>query len=414
MQPSVLLFLEMRQLIFLIQDNLLCVLGELISTLETCNIDKYMMRGQGYDGAACMGRVIRGTRSYIQSQVPEAIYVHCAAHSLNLAISETCTHQSIRNCLGTVEKNIHIFQHSEKTTCFTKHAEYKYRKYCTFETSSAVCYKMGAEVLCEMLETTKKLRLDLFYFVVLSCNHNFCFLFTPWRVYKVIAFLSAKFCSPQASTYLQLCRQQKMQVSHKWELTMEMPRTSSRQKNCDNSPATNREEYYRRTLFIPFCDNFINHLEERFVNNKKLLTSFACLVPTGNSPTKFYKNNLQDKYEGVLTAELMLWYIKFNKKGSDVPRSAISLLNDCNKDIYPNVNIALKIFVTLPVTIATPEHSFSTLQCLETYLRSTMGHGRLADLAAVNIYRQINISSEEVIDMLHKTGRRHLELVQQA
>ncbi|KAJ8870121.1 hypothetical protein PR048_029133 [Dryococelus australis] len=140
-------------------------------------------------------------------------------------------------------------------------------------------------------------------------------------------------------------------------------------------------------------------------------------LPTGKSPTsqeishflqlsEFYKNDLQGKNEGVLIAELRLWYIKFNKKGSDVPKSAIGLLNDCNKDIYPNVNIALKIFAILPVSTDAPERSFSTLRRLKTYLRSTMGHERLADLAAVNFHRQINLSSEEVIDMLQKTGRR--------
>ncbi|KAJ8889466.1 hypothetical protein PR048_008965 [Dryococelus australis] len=74
-------------------------------------------------------------------------------------------------------------------------------------------------------------------------------------------------------------------VSHKWEITVEMPRISSRQKNHDNTPATKPEEYYRRTLFIPFCDHFINHLEERFISHKQLLTSLACLGPAGNSPT---------------------------------------------------------------------------------------------------------------------------------
>ncbi|KAJ8874351.1 hypothetical protein PR048_025199 [Dryococelus australis] len=184
-------------------------------------------------------------------------------------------------------------------------------------------------------------------------------------------------------------------VSHKWEITVKMPRTS-RQKNRDNTPDTNPEEYYRRTLFIPFCDHFINHLEE-----SQEISHFLQL-------SEFYRNDLQVKNEGVLTAELRLWYIKFNKKSSDVPRSAIGLLNDCNKDIYPSVNIALKIFATLPVSTATPERSFSTLWRLKTYLRSTE---RLADLAAVNIHKQINLSSEEVTDMLQKTGRRRLEFV---
>ena len=62
------------------------------------------LRGQGYDGAAAMSGKYNGVRAHINQSHPLAIYVHCAAHSFNLAVSKSCSIQSIRNCIGTVGK----------------------------------------------------------------------------------------------------------------------------------------------------------------------------------------------------------------------------------------------------------------------------------------------------------------------
>jgi hypothetical protein len=48
------------------------------------------MRGQGYDGAANMAGKFSGVRTRIQTEIPEAYYVHCYAHCLNLAVVKSC------------------------------------------------------------------------------------------------------------------------------------------------------------------------------------------------------------------------------------------------------------------------------------------------------------------------------------
>ncbi|KAJ8893115.1 hypothetical protein PR048_005698 [Dryococelus australis] len=280
MQQSVLLFLEMRQLIFLIRNNLLC-----------------MSDVEGMSG------VIRGTQSYIQSQVPEVIYVHCAAHSLNLSISDTGTHQSIKNCLGSVEKICTFFntpkrQHVLQSILSTNTENIARSKLLQLCPTRWVQRHNVIMVVCEMLETVIK---SLCYhattiFVslytlegILSYSHPLSkiLLSTCIDIFTTMqaagnAVLAVKNILNSSETEFNKVFDR---VSHKWEITMEMPRTSSRQKNCDNMPATYPEEYYRRTLFIPFCDHFINNLEKKFIGHKKLLTSFTCLVPTGNSPT---------------------------------------------------------------------------------------------------------------------------------
>jgi len=71
------------------------------------------MSGQGYDGASNMSGHIKGVQTIIRNKYPKALYVHCVAHTLNLAVSYACNIQSVRNCLGTIQK-MYCFFNSPK------------------------------------------------------------------------------------------------------------------------------------------------------------------------------------------------------------------------------------------------------------------------------------------------------------
>lgn len=53
--------------------------------------------------------------------------------------------------------------------------------------------------------------------------------------------------------------------------------------------------------------------------------------------------------------------------------------------VFPNVTIALRIFLSLPASIASGERSFNVLKKVKNYNRSTMGQERLNGLAILNI-----------------------------
>ncbi len=53
-------------------------------------------------------------------------------------------------------------------------------------------------------------------------------------------------------------------------------------------------------------------------------------------------------------------------------------------DLYPNLSIALQLMVTVPVTVASKERSFSRLKLIKTHLRTTMLQERQLALAQVS------------------------------
>ncbi|XP_045480925.1 zinc finger MYM-type protein 1-like [Harmonia axyridis] len=81
--------------------------------------------------------------------------------------------------------------------------------------------------------------------------------------------------------------------------------------------------------------------------------------------------------------------------------------------IYPNLDTALRIFLTLPVTTATCELSFSKLKLVKTYLRSSIGQERLANLAIISIERNPFASGlefyDDKIDVFAETKARRVK-----
>ena len=60
--------------------------------------------------------------------------------------------------------------------------------------------------------------------------------------------------------------------------------------------------------------------------------------------------------------------------------------------LYPNVNIALTIFLCLMVTNCTGERSFSVLKRIKNYLRSTQTQDRLNDVTLLNIEGELTMA----------------------
>ncbi|XP_019179619.1 PREDICTED: zinc finger MYM-type protein 1-like [Ipomoea nil] len=89
---------------------------------------------------------------------------------------------------------------------------------------------------------------------------------------------------------------------------------------------------------------------------------------------------------------------------------ALSILNSLKQmGCFPNATIAYRILLTIPITVASAEMSFSKLKLLKFYLRSTMLQERLNGLALISIknefLEEVDIKSL-VDDFASKCARR--------
>jgi hypothetical protein len=68
--------------------------------------------------------------------------------------------------------------------------------------------------------------------------------------------------------------------------------------------------------------------------------------------------------------------------------------------IYPNVDIALRMYLCMAATNCTAERSFSCLKRVKNYLRNSMSHERLNALSLMNIESDLLLSLQydDVID----------------
>ena len=74
------------------------------------------------------------------------------------------------------------------------------------------------------------------------------------------------------------------------------------------------------------------------------------------------------------------------KVDAALPKNIYSeILNLRLDNVFPNVLIALRIFLSLPATVASNERSFSVLKRIKSYVRSTKMEERLNGLATLNI-----------------------------
>lgn len=106
------------------------------------------------------------------------------------------------------------------------------------------------------------------------------------------------------------------------------------------------------------------------------------------------------------TGEVFMWKRTWQKKCEEYPCDFITSLNECDKNIFPNVHTFLKLGATLPITTATAERSFSSLRRLKNYLRNSTSQNRLNGLALMSIHRDIVVDPEEVINKLSKKPRK--------
>nr|XP_047141057.1 uncharacterized protein LOC101238661 [Hydra vulgaris] len=179
------------------------------------------------------------------------------------------------------------------------------------------------------------------------------------------------------------------------------PRRKKRQfdyKKAVDEPLT-EEKKFKINFFNYILDITLNSLNERFTlletHSKKFqfLYDILKLKDIDDKTLESYCSSLEfilsvenktdinanDLREELRDVSRMLPY-------STKPLDVLNYL--CQNSLislYPNTVVALRILLTLPVSVASGERSFSKLKLIKNYLRSSIGQTKLKNLALISI-----------------------------
>ena len=177
---------------------------------------------------------------------------------------------------------------------------------------------------------------------------------------------------------------------------------------------------------MPFLDFVIAQFHDRFTNYYNVARSLCSLMPRHFSHTTFqdlvpalnmYKNLLLDHITDAeeYAVEYKLWRGRWDAVEKDsIPLSVCDILEMCSEN-YPVTKRLLQISASLPVSSASAERSFSTLNLIKNYRRATMSQDRLNCLAKLYIHRGFSENHEEIIssvtDLFARKVKRRLDFV---
>jgi hypothetical protein len=86
----------------------------IVQFLNEVHLDIRNVRAQCYDGAANMAGKYNGVQAKNTELSPQASYIHCKAHQLNLALVHSSKELCVRNMMSTVQEIAFSFDYSAK------------------------------------------------------------------------------------------------------------------------------------------------------------------------------------------------------------------------------------------------------------------------------------------------------------
>lgn len=424
------------------------------------NIDK--MRGQGYEGASNMSGIHRGVQARIREVVPRAVYTHCKAHSLNLAIIHASKETYARNMMDTVQDIAFSFNYSAKrllhfqenlsndaTTKAEMERRTKIVSLCETRWAARAnalnTFRLSFPTIVETLEELEVEHKDSKASAYKHAVLQFSFIITLVAIEHILSglaplsqLLQKKSCDlVEAVSEAGVVRQQMSDERNDpavWEAlytraveiaegvgtepSKPRGRSGIRQQHRPNAPAQSHSEFWKINMYLPFVDHLLEELQTRLLQDGErfkaqyLIPVQACNLTSGiiHDIYNVFQEDLPAEDIDIFEREIHRWKTK-----CEISKDKLGCIADTiaatNDELYPNVTTCLHILLCMPVSTASAERSFSTMRRLKTYLRATMTTKRLTGLGLMNIHRDYAISSEQVVDIFARRKERRLSLL---
>ncbi|XP_025190406.1 zinc finger MYM-type protein 1-like [Melanaphis sacchari] len=409
--------------------------------------------GQSYDGAASMRGSYNGLQSLVKKENPCAVYIWCWAHRFNLVVIDAvgcCIEardlfgylETLYDFIGSSKKRVHVYSTNQKTRYPNKLLRRLKRVETTRWSSHSFSLQTVLDTYDAIIDTLFDIKDDPMTDRVSSVKSGSLldYLFT---LSKCLQSVDIDLCAAISHVQQTLNTIKTFRSDDEFKNLIQEKDDFIQSKNNEFSFAPLPINRIRRTKKMPGEVSSDQRIIDQ-MENFKVNTFYTILDITTTQITKrfneetmpFFKDlslfshkrlkevaetNIipKDAFKGfsevygkfVNDESLKQEYVQFSKsyfdfekimilpeKFSDTNKDSwIQCDSDGLKDIFPTMYTALSIAVTLPVSSASPERTFSKLKLVKTRLRSTMSEDRLEALMIMACELDVQIDTECVI-----------------
>jgi hypothetical protein len=390
--------------------------------------------GQSYDGASVMSGKLGGVQIKIKETYPNAHFIHCYTHQLNLILQKAASqHKPIKIFFANLHAFSSFFGRSPKRTAvldrvvkvrLPKAAPTRW----AFNTKCVETVHSYKEDLVRCLEQIideeedgkninqatglkRHLEDELFLFW-LNFFHKIMphvdILFKQLQMRNIDVILVKNYIMSFNSN---------IQKVRSAILKSEEPSTSSA-----NTRKANGEDS-KRLISLEICDIIMSEIGHRFGFSDHLMISQLFQAEKFEEYTTNFPQNILNmvkaNYATVniskLKSELEVIYCREDFRNSAGAVAILQLFINMNlSETFSEAMKLLNILCTLPMTTVESERCFSTLKRVKTFLRNTMGQSRLSALSMLSIEKTLvkNIPNfnEKVIDHFAELKERRIDL----
>ena len=393
----------------------------IVKTLEKYHIDPMLMVSQGYDGAAVMSGHCSGVQTRIKQVAPKALYVHCNAHCLNLCLVDCVKSVSCAAEFFGLVQNIYVFLSSSKChAIYVSEQSVHYpgksikqlqrlsdtRWACRQSAINTICYTFDAVVaaltkitddgdgsrvaeargLLLQVRSFKFILLLVIFDRLLTCSKGLSDTLQSTKINlgKASDLITATIETVEIfrsdSEWEKVLAYSK-NVAEKHDVPLQSPAHSRRSRELPrryddgfiyastgnrNCRGADVELDFKVSLYYPILDCFLAELRQRFTNkNQEIMKAIHACQPTSN---KFLEiTELQpiiDQYslnhDYLISEATIAKRVLKDKRLEDISDVVIELVP--LKEAFPCLLELLQISLTISVSTAKCERSFSTLK----------------------------------------------------